>query len=152
MIVSEQLVLRWFKFIGPYTGSMRETSAYPPGRSSEAALHHLSEYLDFISKVSDVSRLVFADEKPMKERDIFRKVRRDVRTGTTPRHTMNANSKNRYNILAAVTIKENVSPVEFVVLQTTTTAQIFMQFVRRLIEGGILKSGDIFIVDNCSVQ
>ena len=33
MIVSKQLVLRWFKFIGPNTGSMRETLAYPPGRS-----------------------------------------------------------------------------------------------------------------------
>ena len=48
----------------------------------------------------------FADEKPMKQIDVFRKIRRDVRNGCIPQHRVNANSKDRYNILAVVTIKD----------------------------------------------
>ena len=32
LIVSKQLICRWFKEIGPFSGSFRETSAFPPGR------------------------------------------------------------------------------------------------------------------------
>ena len=150
--VSEQLVCRWFKEIGPFSGSFRETSAFPPGRWNEETFHRLQWYLQFICNVNDSSRLVFADEKPMKERDIFRKMRRNVRDGSTPQHSMNANSKNRYNILAAVTIKEGVKAVEYAVLETTTTAPVFLQFVKRLLQKGTLREGDVFVVDNCSVH
>jgi hypothetical protein len=64
-----------------------------------------------------------------------------------------ANSKNRYNILAAVTVKGGlVRPLEFVVLQQCTTSAIFLQFVRVLLEEGTLSRGDIFVVDNCTVH
>ena len=152
LVISGQLVSRWFQSIGPYNGSFRETSAFPAGRWSESTLFRLQRYLSFISAVNDSKRLVFADEKPMKERDIYRKMRRDVRDGSTPNHKMNSNSKNRYNILAAVTIKEDVKAVEYAVLRVTTTAPIFMQFVKRLLQRGTLSRGDIFVVDNCSVH
>ena len=57
-----------------------------------------------------------------------------------------------YNILAAVTIKEGVVPVEYVVLQIITNAPIFMRFVHRLVQRATLYLGDIFVVDNCSVH
>ena len=84
----------------------------------------LQRYVQFIFRLNDRFRLVFADEKSMKERGIFRKMRRNVRYDSTPQHIMNVNSKNRYNILSAVTIKEGVRPVEFVVSNTTTPAPV----------------------------
>ena len=89
----------------------------------------------------------------MKEVMIFGKVRRDPITGDTPNHRMNANSKNRFNILAAVTVKGGkVSPLQYVVTQACTNAAIFLQFVKVLLEEGTLSRGDIFILDNCSVH
>ena len=143
LIVSEQLICRWFKEIGPFSGSFRETSAFPPGRWNDETFQRLRRYLQFVCNLSNSLRLVFADEKPMKERDIFRKMRRNVRDGSTPQHSMNANSRNRYNILAAVTIKEGVKAVEYAVLQTTTTAPVFLQFVKRLLQSGTLTEGDV---------
>ena len=103
--------------------------------------------------IDDHTRLVFADEKPMKEIGIFRHVRRNVFSGEVPKHKMNANSKNRYNILAAATIKSGVRrAVDWVVLQTCTDAPLFCQFVGILLDNGTLSSGDIFIVDNCSIR
>ena len=73
--------------------------------------------------------------------------------GTTPKHTMNENSKNKYSIIATVTLKGNsVKPVEFVVLEQCTDAALFLQLVRIILEKGTLSKGNIFIVDNCSIH
>ena len=54
----------------------------------------------------------------MKEVMIYTKVRKNCMTGQTSHHRMEEHSKNRYSILAAVTIKGGrVSPVESVVLE-----------------------------------
>ena len=105
-VVGYDLIYRWFNCVGPFRGSLRVTNAFPPDRESLTAVEKLRVYLDFVAHVNP-TRLVFADEKPMKEKDIYRKVRRDPKTGETPKHTMNANGKNRYNILSAVTIKKS---------------------------------------------
>ena len=108
--------------------------------------------MDFIESIKDHTQLVFADEKSMKEIIIFCSVRENVRTGTTPNHTMNANSKNRYSILAAVTLKGNsVRPVEFLILKQCVYDALFVQFIRILLDKGTLSRGDICIVDNYSI-
>ena len=55
--------------------------------------------------------------------------------------------------LAAVNVKGGiVPPVQSVVIEATTDASIFLQFVKLLIETGVLSTGDVFIVDNCMVH
>ena len=72
--------------------------------------------------------------------------------GERPSNKGRANSKNRYNILCAVNIKGGVvPPVKSIVIEETTNASIFLQFVKLLIKSGILGAGDYFIVDNCTV-
>ena len=116
-------------------------------------LDMLTDYLSFIVKIRDQTRLVFADEKPQKEKDLLFKVRRDPFTGNVPHHSYNANSKNRYNIFAAVTVKRNVRRnVEYVILEETGDAYLFREFVLHLIREGTLVEGDIFVVDNCSIH
>ena len=105
--LSPSFVTRWFKTIGPFKGTFRKTSKFPPAKYSASNTRLLKRYLSFASLI-DPSRFVFADEKPMKEIDIFGVVRRDIIKGTVPRHKMNANSKNRWNILAACTVKRRV--------------------------------------------
>ena len=81
-------------------------------------------------------------------------MRRNVITGETPAHVNSFSSANRFNILAAVTVKRgNVRPLEYVLLDKVRThAPIFLQFVWRLISIGTLRRGDIFVIDNCSVH
>ena len=66
----------------------------------------------------------------MKEAMIYSKVRRDVVKGATPNNKVSSvNSKNRYNILTAMTIKEGgIKSVEFIILEECTDACIFLQF------------------------
>lgn len=153
MVVSEMFIQRWFYTVGPYKGTLRKTSAFPKAKHSVENILRLITYLEFITEVADHSRLVFADEKPMKECMIFPHVRGDPMNGERPTNTARANSKNRYNILCAVNIKGGVvPPVQSVVLDETTNAAIFLQFVKLLIETGVLGAGDYFIVDNCTVH
>ena len=89
----------------------------------------------------------------MKEIDLYGCVRRDVVDGTVPVHKMNANSKNRWNILAACSIKQSVQRnVDYIVINECTNASVFVHFVGHLIDEGMLRRGDIFIVDNCTVH
>jgi len=117
-------------------------------------LDMLTDYLSFIVKIRDQTRLVFADEKPQKEKDLLFKVRRDPFTGNVPHHSCNANSKNRYNIFAAVAVNRNGRRnVEFlVIMEETGDAYLFREFVLHLIEVGTLVEKDIFVVDNCSIH
>ena len=151
-LLSKDLFQRWFKNAGPYKGSMRATSRFPSGRNSASTIDKLREYLEIIRHVRDHRYLVFADEKPMKEINIYRNVRRDPRSGLIPNHEMEANSKNRFNILAAVTIKPGVRPVCFKVIEACTDADMFLQFVKYLLMQETLQPNDIFIVDNCTVH
>ena len=126
-------------------------SRFPSGRNSWATTELLRLYLDFIVGLHDHKKLVFADEKPMKEIDIYGSVRRDPLLGDTPYHEMEANVKNRYSILSAVTLKTgNNKPVEYVILEATTDSCLFLQFVRILLERGTIARGDVFVVDNCT--
>ena len=133
---------------------MRVTSRYPSGRDSWSSFSLLKMFLRFILSINDHSRLVFADEKPMKEIDIYRSVRRDVLTGEVPVHELDsANSKNRYSILTAINIKGgSIPPVKSVILEKCTDSSIFLQFIRVLLLARILQRGDVFIVDNCSIH
>ena len=66
---------------------------------------------------------------------------------------MNANSKNRWNVLAACCLKGELDKqVQFVVTDECTNAAVFAHFVAHLISTGTLARGDIFVVDNCSVH
>ena len=153
ILLHYSLIERWFMTIGPFKGVMRLTSRFPSGRETWVTYRLLKKYLQFIVSVTDHRRLVFADEKPMKEIDIFDRVRRDPFTGIVPYYLMDANSKNRYNILCAVNVKGgHVNPVEFVILEECTNSSLFFEFVMFLLERGVLCWGDIFIVDNCSIH
>ena len=151
--LSYGFVKRWFDQIGPHKGTLRVTSSHPTGRYSDSTLMRMFDYLTFISQVEDQTRLVFSDEKPMKEVMIFPRVRKDPLTGECPRNLQTSTSKNRFNILAAVNLKGgSVPPVYSEVLETTTNSAIYLQFVKNLVNNGVLKSGDIFVVDNCSIH
>ena len=151
--VSEMFIKRWFDTVGPYKGTLRKTSNFPKNKDSVQNILRLIDYLQIIIGIADASRLVFADEKPMKECMIFPHVRGDPMTGDRPYNSSKKNSKNRYNILAAVNIKGgNIPPVQSVVIEATTDASIFLQFVKVLIESGVLAAGDVFVLDNCTVH
>ena len=151
--VSEMFIKRWFDTVGPYKGSLRKTSNFPHKKDAVQNLLRLCDYLELISSIPDHSKLVFADEKPMKECMIFPLVRGDPLTGDRPVNKSRSNSKNRYNILAAVNVKGGViPPVQSIVIEETTNAAIFLQFVKFLIQTGVLQVGDFFIVDNCTLH
>ena len=92
--VSEMFVKRWFDTVGPYKGSLRKTSNFPHKKDAVENLLRLCDYLELISAILDHSKLVFADEKPMKECMIFPLVRGDPLTGERPTNKSRANSKN----------------------------------------------------------
>ena len=147
--VSDSFVKRWFDKIGPHKGSLRVTSSHPTGRYSTNTIMRLQDYLTFISSLSDQQKLVFSDEKPMKEVMIFPRVRKDPFTGVCPKNVSSSTSKNRYNILAAVNLKGgDIPPVYWEVIEECTNAALYLQFVKRLVENGVLEHGDIFVVDN----
>ena len=153
IVVSDSFFTRWFKTIGPFKGNYRKTSRFPPAKFSRANGRLFERYTTFMSLFRDPSRFVFADEKPMKEINIYGKVGRDIVTGKVPVHQMNANSNNRWNILAACNIKPHLHQhVQFVVTDETTNAAVFAHFVAHLIETSVLEMGDIFVMDNCSVH
>ena len=94
--LSDSFVKRWFDCIGPYKGSLRITSSHPTGRYSDATIWRLRDYLALITSIDDHARLVFSDEKPMKEVMIFPKVRKDPFTNYCPKNVSTSTSKNRY--------------------------------------------------------
>ena len=151
IILSPTFITRWFRSIGPFKGNFRKTSKFPPAKYSRSNTRLLKRYLAFAS-LHDPSRFVFADEKPMKEIDIYGVVRRNIMDGTIPRHKCKANSKNRWNILAACTTKRVKDNVEYLIIDECTDASMFVHFVSNLIEVGFLTRGDIFVVDNCTVH
>ena len=153
ILLSASFIKRWFESIGPYKGTLRVTSSHPTGRYSTSTIMRLREYIKLIESIPNHEKLVFSDEKPMKEIMIFPRVRKNPLTGETPKNVSTSNSKNRFNILAAVNLKGgNVPPVHYEVLEETTTSALYLEYVKKLIEGGVLAPGDYFIVDNCSIH
>jgi len=151
--LSSSFMSRWFHTIGPFKGTMRVTSKFPPAKYSTKNTELLRSYFAFTRHLKDHRRLVFADEKPMKDIDLYDRTRRDPITGEVFPILCNANSKFRYNILAAVTVKRNLKRnVEYLVLEENGDAFIFREFVSHLIQASFLVRGDIFVVDNCSIH
>ena len=112
LAVSTMKICCWFQTIDPFKATMWEKSPFSCRQDSWSTYHHLCQYLDFILSIDNHWRLVFADEKLMKEVMIYYKVWRNCTMGQTSHPRMEANSKNRYSILATVTIKgERVSHV-----------------------------------------
>jgi len=151
--VSNMFISRWFNSIGPFKGRMRLTSLFPPKNHSPKNFLLFNEYLDFIERIDDQRRLVFTDEKPMKATMSYGKVRRDPMTGEVPPHiAKEANSTKRYNIFAAISVKNVQKPVEAVVLDLIGDSIVFQHFVLWLLDIGFLQPGDIFVVDNCTIH
>ena len=130
---------------------MRLTSRFPPAKNTWMSTELVHQFLSFMMKIDHI-QLVFADEKPMKGVDIYDKVRRDPFTGNVPHLTCDANSKNRYNIFAAITIKRHGRHIHFEVLEEHGDAILFSEFTMILLRRGVLVPGDIFVVDNCTIH
>ena len=90
IIVSNSLMSKWFHSIGPFKGTMRLTSRFPPAKNTWMSTELVHQFLSFMMKIDHI-QLVFADEKPMKGVDIYDKVRRDPFTGNVPHLTCDAN-------------------------------------------------------------
>ena len=98
-------------------------------------------------------KLVFADEKPLREKDLYDRVRRDPLNGTVPDIIYKgANNKRiRYNVLAAVSLTKR-NPFCTRVIEEYGDAIVFSSFVGECIREGVLQPYDIFVVDNCSIH
>ena len=125
--LSESFVSGWFKHRGPFKGTMRLTSKFPPAKDSWECCELVHQYFMFMSSV-DHRNVVFGDEKPFKEIEIFDRVRRDPITGIVPALVCNANSKNRYNIFSAISLKKDI-PICSRVIEENGDAVMFCQFV-----------------------
>ena len=145
---------KWFLGIGPFRGCFRTTSKFPLAKNTPRVLNLVKEYVHIIVALKDHRVLVFADKKPMKQKDLFTLVHRKPFTGRIPHHaTDSSTNKVRYNIFAAVTVKEDVEKnIDFFVLEERGDSFLFRAFVMHLIEEGTLKEGDVFVVDNCSIH
>jgi len=131
--------------------STRKTSKAPHRKCSKENLGRLRRYLAFMKSLKDPRNIVFADEKSLKESDIYGKIRRDPFTGDIIHPTRNANSKNRCTVLAAVSVKKGLERNCdcLVIEEATGNAYVFKElFVMSLIESGFLEEGDIFVVDS----
>ena len=62
MVLSYTFMTRWFHKVGPCKGSLRMTSKFPHAKNSRRVLDMLTDYLDFIVKIYNQTRLVFADQ------------------------------------------------------------------------------------------
>ena len=132
---------------------MRKCDTRSNQRETPENVFKLQRYLEFSRSLEDHTRLVFADEKPMKELMIFSKTRRDIYTGYVPKNIVPSTAKNRFNILCAVNLKGgNVAPVYYNIIEESTDSALFIQFVNNLIDNNVLQEGDFFVVDNCTVH
>ena len=146
----ETTIQEWFHTIGPFKGTMVLTSKYPPDKTSWETQQLLHQFLSFVAEV-DLERLVFMDEKPFKGVDIYTHVRKDPMTNKKPHITCDANSKNRYNVLAAVSLKKGAHLCTRVVEEVGDSI-LFGEFVGEAIREGVLRRGDILVVDNCTIH
>ena len=79
--ISKVTMQSWFNTIGPFKGTMQGTYKYPSGWNTYVTYRILKHYLAFILSIHYHTRLVFADEKLMKEIYIYGYMCRDSQTG-----------------------------------------------------------------------
>jgi len=84
LVVSYQLISRWFDTIGNYRGTLRAISVYPPNRDILNTVSLLQRYFSFVLNIDDDVRLVFADEKPMKEEGYIRQIEKGCGHWSSP--------------------------------------------------------------------
>ena len=74
-------------------------------------------------------------------------------TGEVPTIQCNANSRNRWNIMAACSVRKGIQrALEYIIIEEHGNAPIFRDFVSHLIEIDFLRQGDVLVVDNCSIH
>ena len=49
ILVSRSTIARWFQTIGSFTGTMRATSVFPPGKYTQGNIELLDEFIEFFS-------------------------------------------------------------------------------------------------------
>ena len=91
------------------------------------------------------------DKKPFKGIHIYTHAWRNPFVGVTPNITCDANTKNRYNVFAAVLLKIQ-HPICTRVLEEVGDAIVFSEFVSTCLEDDVLQRGDILVVDNCTIH
>ena len=91
---------------------MRRTSKFPPNKWSEENYQRFTTYANFIHSLPSHRRVLFADEKGLKEKDIFGESRRDPVTGVTYQDTCkSANSRIRWNLFGLLNLQMANSPI-----------------------------------------
>jgi len=141
IVLSESFITRWFHTIGPFKGTMRLTSVFPPNKDSSRVSVLRDDYGEFIAEIKDHRRLVFADENLFDGKDIFDAVRREPITGEVPHlRSKKANVRKRYNCMTAVTLKKQ-NPTYSLAFDENGNSFLFFEFVMKLLEVGILIQG-----------
>ena len=74
LLLSSPFITQWFHLIGPFRGTFCSNSVFPTAKNTVHVLRKVIEYLEFISTIQNHACLVFADEKPLKQVDLFQLV------------------------------------------------------------------------------
>ena len=142
-VSSDSFISHWFKTIGTFKGTMQATSKFPPAKDTWQSLYLVKQYLALMYAVEDHTDIIFADEKYLKEIDIYGKVRRDVYRGEVPTIKCNVNLRNQWNIMAACSVRRGIErALEYITIEEHS----------HLIEIDFLRQGDVLVVDNCSIH
>ena len=68
--VSESTISRWFHTTGNYKGTLRKASVFPNRKDHPDVVLQVQQFIELIRSVEDHVRIVFSDEKPLKEMEI----------------------------------------------------------------------------------
>lgn len=152
--VSRSFISRWFKEIGSFKGTMRKTSVFPPQKHSLECRDLVQKYLTFIRGIGKHVNVFFTDEKLVKGKDIYHRVRRDPIEGVVPTIPSDAanSMRNRWNIMAICSIKRSVRALQFIMVEEKGDSILFQSFIRELLKSGYLRPGDILVLDNCTIH
>lgn len=152
--VSRSFISRWFKEIGSFKGTMRKTSVFPPQKHSLECQELVRQYLTFIRGLGKHGNVFFADEKLVKGKDIYHRVRRDPIEGVVPTIPSDAANtmRNRWNIMAICSIKRSVRALQYIMVEEKGDSILFQFFIRELLRSGYLRPGDILVLDNCTIH
>ena len=116
---------------------MRATSLFLHAKGSERVLELKKDFMRMVNWANNPRILVFADEKPMKDIDIYGRVRHNV---ITP-----------YCILKAVKLQKERA-CEALVFERKADSHLYFAFVKHLLSSRSLVPGDISLVDNCTIH
>ena len=139
--VSRSTISRWLRSRFPHKMTLCKTNHVPIDKYKPENAIRVHEYLLTIScLLSEIHRVKFGDEKPLKSAELFNsKARRDPITGMIPPTIVNSNFRNVYNIVGFCGIDIYAKPVDYYILDTkehTTTAAVFMHVVQKSIAKG----------------